>query len=119
MILEWVWFGHSYGIGISLDWTLLSHVIIYGLTVPVVAFLMSIHVLRGFGWKFFKISFDGRLECGLVTSMTAALYLELLQMWQYHWTIVNGDHVGMGDPLDLLLSWGSAYMVYWILRNRN
>ena len=110
MILEWVWFGHSYGIGISLDWqNIWIHPLIYGLTVPVVAYIHHEAIrLRVLFWE------ERSLIAGLLASMTAALYLELLQMWQYHWTIVNGDHVGMGDPLDLLLSWGSAYLVYWI-----
>ena len=103
-LINWTWFNHNFGIGISLDWqNIWIHPLIYGLTVPVWAFLFGVTMKRA-------------LRGGFYASITAAIYLEALQAWQYHWQLANGDHVGMGDPLDLLLSCGAAYGVYWLLR---
>ena len=100
-LLDWTWFGHNFGIGISWDWTLLWHVLIYGGTVWVFAFITN-------GYPHNPLFYASRL--GLSVSLTAAFYLEILQMWQYHWGC------GMGDPLDLAVSWGAAYVVYRRLR---
>ena len=110
-LLDWHWLGHHFGIGISLDWwNWWIHPLVYGLTVPVVAVLVVWVRLSRLNWKLLKTFFVGQLDVGLIASMTAALYLEILQTWQYNW------NCGWGDPLDLLLSWLAAYGVYRMLR---
>ena len=105
-LFEFTILGHNFGIGISWDWTLLYHALIYGGTVPVVALIKSLVSYYWWGLTLFSTC----LQTGLITSCFASLYLEILQMWQFEWGC------GMFGLADLAVSWGAAYLVYRILR---
>ena len=107
-LFEFTILEHNFGIGISWDWTLLYHALIYGGTVPVVAFIYAhVFIVKHFTYH---NSYRAGLRSGLVASITAFFYLEILQMWQYHWGC------GIFGLADFAVSWGVAYVVYRILR---
>ena len=96
LLFEFTIFEHLYGVGISFDLTLISHALIYGGTVVLVALL----------WAPCQ---NSALRSGLLASLTASLFLEINQMYQWHWEC---GFFGIGD---IVVSWASAYIVYLLL----
>lgn len=112
ILFDWTWFGHEYAVGYSFDYTLLVHAAIYGVTVLGVMLLMLLNVTSSVTsfWRSHLIRWPF-IQTGLIASMTAALYLEVLQMWQYEWNV--GNFFGLAD---IVVGWSSAILVYYILR---
>ena len=122
-LLEFTIFWHNYGIGVSWDWTLLTHAIIYGGLVFVGAFVSDMIKFPPDYMPTIQTVFGQRtyssMLAGLLASITAALFVELGQMYQYHWKLPNGDPCGMFGLGDIVVSWGSACLMYKLLRRFN
>ena len=111
ILFDFTLFGHNYGVGYNIDFTLLRHILIYGGTVFLVAWVTN-KIVWGLRIQMSVYS----ISTGLAASLVSAFYLELMQMYQYHYKTASGDHVGMFGVLDWVVSWLAAYIVYRVMR---
>lgn len=118
----------GFGVGIKIDHTTFYHILIYGGLVlgwrrPYVPYQNLFSILT-LWWKargekqggasvlaypsrvYLSVYLSG-LFSALFASMTAALAVEILQGYQYQWNKGN-----FFDPLELLISWASAILVF-------
>ncbi len=86
---------HLFGVGFAFDKTLVYHWVIYGWTVFIISAIPKLTIRHG-----------------LVGSLTASLFLEINQMYQWHWEC---GFFGIGD---FIVSWFSAYLFYLILHSK-
>ena len=117
ILFDWTWLGHDFGVGVAWDWTLITHALFFGALVPIAAFTYGFL----YGYAYWEMGMWRRWvwlrRAGLLVSLTAALVVEVGQMWQFHWKIaVTGEPAGMFGLGDLAAGGFAALLVYWLLR---